>query len=545
MHNLIAGTKGVWRLPENSAVPFFRHERGLPQGMSVSVTFSELMVSLLIWRLHALSVVCTVTYVDDVNIVASSEEQLTRAWHALQEYVRALSLHLSGDKSYLWGTESKRLEELAKEWGIQKKNVLATLGMEWGLCVEAKPEYAKEKERIRKAVSRLKRLAHLQAPIGVKVDVIVTGVLSLVAFSPLPDLSLLQPLRMLTRKAINQNFGAPESLFHVLTSTSLDPALTWAIASLRLWIEWVRAKRDMPKTPSRPVKKLSRLASYYAWIRRQGWMITWESISGEGMTLRFDEEWRHVRTTFVNIFRARMARTLAERRPNTFAGLTCFFSKHHRKFLATLPSHSASILVRVWTGSPMTAYMRSRMNEEESPKCACGSEKQDLPHLMYDCVLMGEVPIELHAWKSLPAAQSCAILLHDTSAESVRLWKVACKRAISVLSNLPRQEEVFDWKGHCVVPDSSGSYAYCVWCLVTRKISDNKHIAARPCRGQLFPSECIEGHYYRMKGHTFRLMFKNWKRSARRPSFTCSLCGVWAWAGAVLACSTCKARSPA
>ena len=151
-------------------------------------------------------------------------------------------------------------------------------------------------------------------------------------------------------------------------------------------------------------------------------------------------------------------------------GLSDMFPKQHKRLLNSLPAHSVSLLLRVWTGSPMTAYMRSRMYEGEIAECACGANRQDMYHLMYECPLLGDLPLELHAWKSLPLhiLLRCIFSIPLTSPRSSgNLFA----RAIRVLSKLPAPRDDFNWREHQVHGDE---WSICILHKVLRHKKDSR-----------------------------------------------------------------------
>ena len=179
-------TIGCWQMPRNHVSPTFTPQRGLPQGVSSSVTLSELCLSMLLWKIHLAAQVQCVCFVDDLNILARSEDQLTRAMQMLWQYVDSLKLTLSALKSHVWGTHTERLRQLAVLWNVEYRSKLATLGTEWALKRHSAPSCDKELGRVREAKERLRRMQHLPSGVLTKMDAIVIGVNSLVAYSPLP-----------------------------------------------------------------------------------------------------------------------------------------------------------------------------------------------------------------------------------------------------------------------------------------------------------------------------------------------------------------------
>ena len=191
-------------------------ERGLPQGLASSVILSELFLSVLLRRLHACVDIDSVCYMDDLTLVADTQEKLVDAMRILWDFSFDFSLDISGDKSFLWGSRPDRLQVIAAQWGIGVRDSLCALGMEWAISKHVTPEYAKERSRMREVEERLERACHIPSPIVVKTQLIAMGCLSPLAFSPCPDLDALKPIARKVKVALGHSFAAPEALFAIL-----------------------------------------------------------------------------------------------------------------------------------------------------------------------------------------------------------------------------------------------------------------------------------------------------------------------------------------
>ena len=62
-----------WRLPFGALPKFISHQRGLPQGMAMSVLLAECAIAPLVWKVHHATVrekhALAVAYVDDLNFM--------------------------------------------------------------------------------------------------------------------------------------------------------------------------------------------------------------------------------------------------------------------------------------------------------------------------------------------------------------------------------------------------------------------------------------------------------------------------------------------
>ena len=125
--------RGMWRMPLGNVSPIFAKDRGLPQGMSTSVLFAEIFVSLFLWRLTMTLGVLVAAYVDDINIIAESPQRLKLAILQLIWFSETFCLDLSRPKSFLWGAPSQDLLLLSSEFGFPVRDVVHSLGTDWTL----------------------------------------------------------------------------------------------------------------------------------------------------------------------------------------------------------------------------------------------------------------------------------------------------------------------------------------------------------------------------------------------------------------------------
>ena len=166
---ITACCRGSWRMPGNTATPSFRRTKGLPQGMASSVALAEICVSVLLWRIHHSVRLQMIAYVDDLNFISRSRDDLCRVLQLVHEFAEDFHLVLSRTKTKLWGTRATELQEVATEWGLEVTTCLESLGVQWGLSPSSRPNYTKEKARIHEAAERMRRLAHLPVQILEKV----------------------------------------------------------------------------------------------------------------------------------------------------------------------------------------------------------------------------------------------------------------------------------------------------------------------------------------------------------------------------------------
>ena len=522
--------RGIWRLPFNAVTPSFERTKNLPQGMASSVAFAEISVATLMWKLHHILAPMSIVYVDDVNVVVATREELELVLKVIMEWVEDMHLELAKDKSCLWGTQPVHLQELSRMTGIPVKEHVTTLGMQWTLSTSVTPTYEKEMSRIASAKARLARLECLQLSMVEKARIINTGCLSPLDYSPIATLTHVDDLWSAVRKALNQNHGSPEILLNVLNRISIDPIAHWIMAAAYLFKVWIGTE---PSTLENIClhRRGSRIASFCKRIGKLGWTCT---ISGvkfpDTSTVAWSRDWDYLRERFLDQYRKSVLLLLSKRRPATFGGIRDLAVAKHVEFLNTLSAHQASLIVRVWCGCAMTAARRHVINPSASPECTCGEPSQTLPHLMYHCPHVSPPSAAMMRWKELEPAQSVALLCpYLPVPDEVRDWKEACQRALAILTTRVRVTERFDWKGHIPVTNATGQVAFCCRCFVSRKMRDQGFIASDPCRGDIMGGPCVEGDYIVLGEKVFRCVFFPWKRASQRPGFECAKCHEWAW----------------
>ena len=526
----LVSSKGVWRLPENGTVPFFKTTRGIAQGLSSSVVLSEIFLSILLRQLSAGAIVDIISYVDDLHLVAQSKQELEKARNILFRFAEDFAVGVSRPKSYLWGTNAAELERLGEEWGIPFRGTVESLGVEWQIHRKWRPSYSKERERVQLAKTRLARLYHLPSSIHLKASAVLIGCLSLLDYAPTCEPKMVHPLKVAVKSSLGLTWAAPEIVFHVWGKGSIDPDLRWILASLRL-LKLIAPSREFSLLIAGYRRSLrgSRLAALARKLDSLGWAI---SEQGVHCPSRFSwtRAWSEIREKVIEEYKKLMIARLVARRPDVYDGQTSLNHEKHVKFLKSLPSYAQVVITRIWSGCAMTGAHRHTINHEEQEKCPCGHDRQDVRHLLYTCPLTTGRPFFAFPWSTRPPAQSVAMLCPSpASAIEVDLWTHMCKFAIHAISSRPTMEPTFDYRGHEVTLDATQEYAYCIKCLVVRRLKDYKFIAARPCEGFRFSAPCIQGDYFKMGDHVFRCEFASWKRAASRPKLICCKCALSFW----------------
>ena len=164
--------------------------------------------------------------------------------------------------------------------------------------------------------------------------------------------------------------------------------------------------------------------------------------------------------------------------------------------------------------------------------CACGSEEEDIPHLVARCPLLPPTDWDFLQWNMLPSACSAALLfLSDTERHLVHTWKRVCRRVVRALVQgvrEPTSGDVMDWKGHEVEMEGIGRYTFCTRCHIARRARDAKYIAVRPCVPRV--ERTVEGDVNLIEGHHTKLIFHKWKISSLRERYVCLVCEESWWA---------------
>ena len=123
-----------------------------------------------------------------------------------------------------------------------------------------------------------------------------------------------------------------------------------------------------------------------------------------------------------------------------------------------------------------------------------------------------ELLLNLHPWRDAVPAQAVGLICPPSPTPEIReRWRLACKRAVQVLSTTPRPRQEEDWKGHEVLLDQTCQYAFCARCHVVRSAKDNRHIAVKPCIPKHDGALIVEGDYMVHNMNCYRLTFREWK----------------------------------
>ena len=538
----IVGSRKMWRLPFQASSPPMASSRGLPQGLCSSVLLSELFLSTLIRRLNHVEGLETIGYVDDISIVTTSEQSLRVAFRLVREFETDFEVSISREKCALWGSEDRSLGALSLEWAIPMTDAIHALGMEWPLK-GTRPDFKKENDRLAKAKQRMVRLRHVSSAFGAKWQALNVGCLALTDYAAPPSLSGPRSLSPLIKRALAAPFGASEIVLNIGGRSSLDPSCRWALTQLRLWV----AVSKMPDACSvldkvTKSRRLSRFSCLLRLLHGKGWELDRNRLVTLGEEIRFSNTWQVIRSRFVMEWKKMAWRQLALRRPLVFDGLDIIDVSSHAKLLAEMDSYHVTTLLRVWAGCPMTRAHRFTVGLSETPLCQCENESQSIAHLLFRCPLSPPPPLPLSPLRSLPTVSSQALLLLQGSTQEVkRAWKCACKSICRILSSRDgglagRKAEpstplalLTNTKGHALCMDSTGTYAFCGRCFITRVKRDAHFILTKACLCPTFQIIC-EGDYLISRGHKIRMTMQGWKRASMRPSFGCLVCGFSVWA---------------
>ena len=548
----LVGTRAVWRLPSNVLNQTTVAERGLPQGMASSVLLAELNVACLVRKLHCAVECHTIVYVDDINVVTHSLPNLQRCLDVVLDFIAVFRLSLSIMKSALWGTDHHGLKCLESTHGIKPVHVVEAFGATWQLKRGESVVFKKEEERISRVRERLLRVQHLPTHPYIRALVTSSTALSPLDYVSLPGKKMLHSLRSHVRAAIGGRHGAPEIIFNMPTTTLLDPVDRGMLSLLRLWIQAynVPTYRDMLVSGA-----FSSPGGRFAGIRKEcesrDIHIRDDTISfgsGPGAPeFRLWAGWSALRKQIVGAIKDLQFRGLQARRPGKFAGNIRCAWKTMRKEYARATAYEASILLRIWSGSIMTASHRHTISPEVSSTCRCGMAEETLNHMLWECELHREHrPDQLSWWSTLPPAMSMSLILPlDESRAFVADWRKVCKWAIhcvttsdsshdtlETLPNLPpAPNSCPEQNGHLLAVRGDLGYVWCMRCFVTRRVRDTHFLTNRPCPKAL-ELPLPEGHYVHQRGHISRVFLETWKLHSWRPRLQCVKCGQSQWATA-------------
>ena len=163
--------------------------------------------------------------------------------------------------------------------------------------------------------------------------------------------------------------------------------------------------------------------------------------------------------------------------------------KRHRKFNDELTPFQMTTLLRVWTGSAMTADHWATLHHREAT-CSCGCARQTVWHLLWECPDLDHVrPPQIRSLSEEPAWRSAALLCpKGLDAGGLRVWKQACMWAIQALKDSKPADKkkmrltTRDSKGHVLAIDQSGLLAYRTKCIVSHASHQSYHVCAHPCK---------------------------------------------------------------
>ena len=389
----IKGSSFSWKLPHDAKPLEVTHERGLPQGLAGSVLLAECMIAPLLWRCHQVlreeSSATTVAYVDDLNFILPRHDMLIRIIELILQYRDHFFLDLSLAKSSLWATHPSTIKDASAHFDIPAARTLKALGAEWPVTVQANPTYDKEHDRCEEAEKRLLRVRHMPIGVAKKIAIISSTCLSTLDYVNHPDLSSVRHLRSLVKKALVQQFAAPEVLYNCFVSSSIDPCIRWLLSGLRLWHLIIQQERDLALL-DRLVAGRGRLAKIAKLAEKYCIQVTQHGILvGEAATPP-SYPWAIVRSKILEHLKILQLTQLAERRPNTFGGMQTCSCKAHRRFLMSKPDYEQAVLLKLWTGSAMTRAKHAQMGEG-SGMCECG-DAQDVHHILWTCPLRPPPP---------------------------------------------------------------------------------------------------------------------------------------------------------
>ena len=406
----------------------------------------------------------SVCYVDDLTLVADTQEKLVDAMRILWDFSVDFSLDISGDKSFLWGSCPDRLHTIAAQWGIGVRESLCALGMEWAISKHAKPDYKKERARTREEVEeRLERACHIPSPIVVKTQLIAMGCLSPLAFSPCPDLDALKPIARKVKVALGHSFAAPEALFAIFGRV-LDVKCIWLLASLRLmhYMAKTQLGRCVLSIPN-PKGRHSRFATVRKCINDLGWGFDGLRVITDFGLVSVGDSWERLKERSLMFYHATKLRALALRRPRVYEGLETIDTKQHERLLKKVHPYHAAVLIKVWTGAAMTGAHRKTIFPEHDDACECGHSPQSLHHLLYHCPLSPPPLPHVERWGRDLAFKAVALLCpKHLGPEGVKTWEDTCMRAVRAISRISTPVEAIDWKGHEITVSECKSIVLCI-----------------------------------------------------------------------------------
>ena len=243
-----------------------------------------------------------------------------------------------------------------------------------------------EMKRLQECLRHLARARFLPLKPERLAPIISTGCLSLLDFVNLPTHLPYKPVASLVKACFGVLSGASEVIFHVLTTTSLDPCVRWLLSGLRLWFYALHEQPSEECVARISRESKGRLGASARMANKMGIEVTAHGLLVEERLVRTTELWSVCRKVVLKHIRAHVARRLAERRPAYFEGLCGFNCKQHLKALAEVDSYTAACYIIIWTGTVMTNARRAQMGKGTG-ECPCGSVSQSFAHMLWDCPL--------------------------------------------------------------------------------------------------------------------------------------------------------------
>ena len=116
----ILKAKGLWGLPANVEPEMSVNTRGLPQGMASSVLLAGLATSPILGQLSLHDPTLSLwSYVDDLNLAASTREKLLESFWLLKGIWADFSLCMSNLKSTAWINVKRAKQSLHESTGFR------------------------------------------------------------------------------------------------------------------------------------------------------------------------------------------------------------------------------------------------------------------------------------------------------------------------------------------------------------------------------------------------------------------------------------------
>ena len=530
----ITQAKHCWRFPRQEWTPWGVCSRGVPQGLSGSVALSEIFLSLLMRALRRTGSE-VFSFVDDIHIVSQQPCRLRRALDVVEKFTWDFALDLSGDKTTIWGSDSKVCEEIAAAHNMTMSDSIHTMGAEWVLKASERVMYKKEVARLSEAKQRMERMQHVKAKLHIKASAIQIAITSLLAYLPHPVLTEYNGIRTSVKRAMGQLYGSWEVYVWVLNETSLDVEVAWVLALLCLWRS-VAALDGGSEVLGRIRKRNahSRLTAIFLWCRRHGWSLDAHSLAAGDSLIPLAQEWSVCRRDIVKELRTLQFAEVEKRRPLVYGGLSSsdISIKAHRELCKELTPYDMSILHRIWCGVALTLSHKHSLDRSIDPMCPCNQGPRTMGHLLWECPLAEPPDMMEEIWRHAPPFVATACLCpSQISQDRKSAWRSLCLRAVRIMGSETHQSKLprVELREHVICFESSGRYAYCAKCYTARRLRDYRWICLRVCR-KAAQGVTMEGDYLREGSHVVRLIMRSWRGSAIRPFKQCVLCGLGCWA---------------